>query len=346
LTRYGSDSYTETTCSEGKLLISKSQSAALDLARGGAAQLVLIGHTLTYIGYPLQSTIQNLGVVMFFIISGFLVTGSAMRRNSFTEFFIDRAARLFTPYLPCLLLILLTGLFFELPGPHDAVTFAANAFMLQDFPLYRFIDFPEFDRLGTGRPLWSVAMEWWFYMAFGGLFFWRSLPKWSLPLVVIGVFIAAFYARAGSLVYLWALGSIGAFIWTSVPKAPWTLLTVFFAYLIIQRHPFAINEYYDLMLGIQIATLMFCALQAIKNLKFPLIVERFATWIAAYSYTLYLIHYSVMVAVPKTAPWLHAGTVLVLSNAVAIVLYFMFERHYKVVAAAARKAIESRRAVV
>jgi peptidoglycan/LPS O-acetylase OafA/YrhL len=189
-----------------------------NLIRGMAAQLVLIGHLINPPLYDLPVLIQNLGVMCFFWISGFLITLSAMRKESFQEFFIDRAARMFTPYIPCLILIVVLGVAFNLKGPLDARTFAGNVLMLQDFPVLRV------DRLGTGRMLWSVAMEWWIYMGFGALFFFRGLPWWGFPLGVAGLFIIAYNATNGMLTYTWFAGSLAAWMWTRPVRAPWKFL--------------------------------------------------------------------------------------------------------------------------
>jgi peptidoglycan/LPS O-acetylase OafA/YrhL len=313
--------------------MTKSQSVLLDLIRGFSAQLVVIGHALSASGLPLKITIQDFGVVMFFILSGFLVTFSAMRKETFEEFFIDRAARMFTPYIPCLILIGLAGIFFGLHGPHDIKTFVANALMLQDFPLHRYISVPEIDRFGTGRPLWSVAMEWWFYMAFGALFFIRRLPIWALPLIGVGFFVTGFGATVGMLPYTWAAGAIAAIVWSRLPKAPWALLFAGFFALAVYRYRIAPDEFYDLRLNLLMAVSLFCAVKAVENVSVPNWIGKFGFAIAAYSYTLYLIHYTVMSIISVQSGWARAAVTLVVANVAAIVIYFAFERHYRKVAA-------------
>ena len=62
--------------------MTKSQVTFLDLIRGLAAQLVLIGHVTSVSGHELKVTIQDLGVVLFFFLSGFLITTTAMKKDS------------------------------------------------------------------------------------------------------------------------------------------------------------------------------------------------------------------------------------------------------------------------
>jgi peptidoglycan/LPS O-acetylase OafA/YrhL len=192
--------------------LTKYQSALLDLLRGVAAQLVVLGHVYSVSGFNQTILVQDLGVVVFFVLSGFLITFSAMAKTNYTfvDFFIDRAARLFTPYIPALIFIWLAGMMLGLGGRYDAYTFFMNTLMLQDIPAHtRFL--PEIDRVGTGRPLWSVAMEWWIYMAFGLLFF-RRIPLWSWPLAALGVWVAGYHAVHGSLTLTWFAGALCLFL--------------------------------------------------------------------------------------------------------------------------------------
>ncbi len=88
-----------------------------DIVRGVSAQMVLVGHALNGC-FPAFFMVeaangllearkglfyaQNLGVLMFFYISGYLVTASVMRRSSrpdygLQSYLLDRFARIFTP---------------------------------------------------------------------------------------------------------------------------------------------------------------------------------------------------------------------------------------------------------
>ena len=73
------------------------QSISLDMLRVFAVQLVLIGHALSYFGLiQLNGVIQNTAVVLFFILSGTVISYSTFYKKhiddnySFKEYFIDR----------------------------------------------------------------------------------------------------------------------------------------------------------------------------------------------------------------------------------------------------------------
>ena len=139
--------------------ITESESLILDVIRAAAAQMVLVGHVFSFgsggkalIGgtYP----IQNLGVVVFFVLSGYLICTTTRQKAesdnsySFGTFFIERFARIYVTFIPCLLVIAaLDGMNVALPGfqyqdAFNLTTFLGNLLMLQDlirFPwLHRF----------------------------------------------------------------------------------------------------------------------------------------------------------------------------------------------------------------
>ncbi|EJL79759.1 putative acyltransferase [Polaromonas sp. CF318] len=316
--------------------MTKSQVTFLDLIRGLAAQLVLIGHVTSVSGHELKVTIQDLGVVLFFFLSGFLITTTAMKKDSFTEYFIDRFSRIFTAYAPCLCFILVVGLVLGLGGPTDPGTFFANLFMLQDYPLH-VIGLKPFERLGTGQPLWSVAMEWWFYMGFGALFFMRKLPIWSLPFIAVGIYATSLQAVGGVLAFFWGVGAVAAVMLPRLPKVWWFSLAVFFSVLCLQRYRLAtgqtpgLSQFYDLRLGLLMAAALFSGFKAVEGWTLPEWVHRASAGLASYSFTLYLTHLTVLEALHGLNGWVKVVSVFVVANLVAIAMYFAFERHHRTV---------------
>jgi peptidoglycan/LPS O-acetylase OafA/YrhL len=177
----------------------------LDMLRGLAAVGVLVGHTRGFLinGYAATAPhslfdqlfyfVTGLGhqsVIAFFALSGFLVGGPALRnimsgRWKWGPYMLQRLTRLWTVLIPALLLtwILDTagaalgghggyeGVFysesFSGPSPAEPTdlslpTFLANVLFLQT------ILTPVF---GSNGPLWSLANEFWYYIACPFLFF-------------------------------------------------------------------------------------------------------------------------------------------------------------------------------
>lgn len=320
------------------------QSIFFDLARGLAAQLVLIGHTLSASGHGLKVTIQDIGVVIFFLISGFLVTYSVLNKSKsyqFRDYFTDRATRVLVPYFPALVFIFVCGYFFNLAGPLDFKTFITNCLLLQDFPLYRYLPFvPEFERYGTGRPLWSVAMEFWFYMGFSIIFFWNRLPIWAFIPAGIGLFVISFGLTVGMLPFTWLCGAIIAFYFLKAKKLSTSLtffIAIISAILIIYRWKIVHGEFYDLALNLLIGIVFLCCVELMHNVSFSKIYkfnfQTLAKWLGNISYSLYLTHYTVLAIIQSDFYFIPRELlVIVMANFVGLIFFFAFECHHKKIA--------------
>jgi peptidoglycan/LPS O-acetylase OafA/YrhL len=169
----------------------------LDMVRGLAALLVLVGHVrgFVFVDYsdltgsklafaPLY-VIGGLGhqaVILFFALSGFLVGGRAMReirqgKWNLPDYAVHRFARLWTALIPALIatalldwigrdLLRLSGYGAQYwgilssgpyPGSDPTPTLAA---FLGNIAFLQTIAVPVF---GTNGPLWSLANEFWYY---------------------------------------------------------------------------------------------------------------------------------------------------------------------------------------
>jgi peptidoglycan/LPS O-acetylase OafA/YrhL len=93
-------------------------SLTLDLLRAVAAQMVCVGPAIIFFvsGSRPQwlPVMQNIGVLFFFLISGFVIAATLSRRSGdpdygFLRFFVDRFARIYSGLLPALVLILAVG---------------------------------------------------------------------------------------------------------------------------------------------------------------------------------------------------------------------------------------------
>jgi peptidoglycan/LPS O-acetylase OafA/YrhL len=162
------------------------QSLALSLLRGVAALEVAAGHlrseiypglrtladpTLAYQVFAFVTGFAHQAVIVFFLISGWLVGGSLLNRlhqpRALANYAIDRVTRLWTVLLPTLMLILLIGIAIgeAHPGQADAspanhysaLSFLGNLLGLQTFLV------PNF---GGNYALWSLTYETWYYVQF------------------------------------------------------------------------------------------------------------------------------------------------------------------------------------
>lgn len=151
----------------------------LDLLRFISALLVVMAHYRGdfFIEYGLLSNddkniftqifyfIGRLGnepVVVFFVLSGFLVGGRAIQRilnNNIDvkSYFIDRFTRIMLPLFAALLLMVVIAIILGYPIPFKDIL--GSMFSLQGV----------FTGSGGNAPLWSLAYEVWFYIFIGCL---------------------------------------------------------------------------------------------------------------------------------------------------------------------------------
>jgi peptidoglycan/LPS O-acetylase OafA/YrhL len=167
------------------------QSSILHIIRFICSQAVVVAHLISLFGWPMRTLISmaSYAVLLFFILSGFLITTSLKQHTlsdptySFKQFFRDRFIRIYPPFLAALCLTFLLDITaFEITQQIYSlkqyfVNLAVNLFLLQEFPLAVFInehymiEFFRFRYLGTNVPLWTIGIEWWLYLFFGFAFF-------------------------------------------------------------------------------------------------------------------------------------------------------------------------------
>ena len=327
-----------------------------------SAQLVVIGHLLSFYkvyGYKEDSgqfIIQNFGVVVFFILSGFLIAYSVNGKNpdyGFKEYFIDRASRIFIAFLPALVVIaLLDFSSAALSGPtvytENATVrnFFGNVAMLQDFPALKYTkqllhtDVFSITSFGSGRPLWTVAIEWWMYLFFGFLLYKKftvaSFVLWGFFLIVPLFNMAS---RGNGLSLLWFSGVLVFYLMKSgfypLPNKTWMLVFLFLSAAGV-RLLFNGFEVYDLAFSLPVAFALLYVLLEMQRApqRFAMFgkVGNLAKFIAGYSFSLYLLHYSVIVFIINLNlginKWLEMAAGFILSNIIAYLFALLTEDKY------------------
>lgn len=123
------------------------------------------------------------GVDIFFVISGYLISGIIFRglishEFSFSDFYIKRIKRIFPNLIAVLLFVLLMGWFLASASEYRqiAANISHSAFFYQNFGLIKEVGY--FDSPAHNNPLlhiWSLSIEEQFYLVFPILSFlmWR-----------------------------------------------------------------------------------------------------------------------------------------------------------------------------
>lgn len=352
-----------------------------DILRGVSAQMVLVGHALNVCfpaffmqpgtGGLLEARpgllyIQNLGVLVFFCIWGYLVTSSVMRRHrrggyALGDYLLDRIARIFTPLLPLLAILFVVDNLLAAQGltlRYTRLDAGWGTLMLNATMLFDHVGLSALARLtgwdglrasafGTADQLWTVAIEWWIYVSFGILAFAalaRRRPGPLLVLLLLFALIVPAYSllRGNGLVLAWIVGMGAALQHERLARLPrWVLAAaglVVAALAVLLAWREQMNFYHPLFALLFSAGLVICHLLSLRPAatRPPGPLSRLVDGLSEISYSVYLVHLSVLFWLvawrPDLTGRLDALLVLVLlANLVAVLFYLGFERHFPAV---------------
>ncbi|MEI9984549.1 MAG: acyltransferase [Aliidongia sp.] len=358
----------------------------LNFIRAAAAQIVLIGHASGYFlsGLERDGHLETFGVLVFFLLSGFLITSSVLQKldrpeYGFGHYLIDRFCRIFSGYVPALLFVAAVDATLRtLPDyPYAAsatpLTWFGNLLMLQEYPVFQILHrlgvaqqswFIE--AFGSGRPFWTVAIEWWLYLGFGYLVF-RIVRRRRFGLAEAAILallgIVPLYNAMGGvghcLTFVWALGAGAALVRQRLTSlglqgsGRWIWAGAVLVSLAgLGGHILASGlQVYELQFAIFVGGVLFSLFFLLGTVRrgLPARLSRLINRLADYSYSLYLTHFTVLIwfalrlpAADHRAP-LTFAVLFVTANAVALVFWFLFERHYPLLARQAKAALDRRR---
>lgn len=355
----------------------KNSTYYFDFVRAFATNLVLIGHASAIFGFQSPIPTGGLGVVLFFLLSGFLIATAALRRwdrdgSHFAPFMVDRCARIFVPFLPALVCVAIVEELLSLgahgqPGVNTGpLAFVANALLLHDYPLFQAashaVDVSSFfpRSYNTAEPFWTIPLEFWTYVVFGVFFFvlLRREPlgaplRVGLIMVAMPVFLWNTFAGGGSgLTLVWVLGAVFGFVWfvhldrasskrtlgglmLALGVLGWSGRVLDVGYAAYDFHQIVFVSF------VLFGTLLWLSTVASQAHR----VGRAMTLLASYSYSLYLVHNTVLIAFQeRLSPFLGDSTpywAMLAAHVSAFAFYLCFERHYQLVGAWLKRRLDS-----
>ena len=309
-------------------------------------------HTMGVFSFYLITRLGFEAVLIFFVLSGFLVGGRAivrLRQGTFRarDYVIDRFARIMLPLVAALLFYLPICVY--MGKPIDIADWIGSLLSLQG--------------IVTSAPiatLWSLSYEVWFYIIIFSLaLIWTAngrRRKYYIGLGILVVCMLVFVKLKVSYLWAWLLGAVilqtdfnlsdgkrKAVCWICliVSMCLIVLLQVssesrFLSVSIIEDTQL-LRDLIIVLFGASFAVFIKTVIGIVPKSKAMVSVNVAGTKLAAFSYTLYLVHAPVLklleyLGAPKSATvnivsvslyiaWLAVGM------AVSYLLYYLFERN-------------------
>jgi len=262
-------------------------------------------------------TFAHGAVVVFFVLSGFLVGGAAIERARagkpyIRRYLIDRTSRIYIVLLPALALTFLLDTIgktvFAGLGAYEHPVYQAamkSEYLLPSLVSLQGIWFPTY---GTNSALWSLGMEYWYYVVCG-LVLMPLSAAYSAGQKGAGFALAAalFVAMAVSPSYflfgstLWALGALARIAPRPLMRSRWLALGLWIVVMvavrllsrgaIIEDHPR--KELIDAVNALLVANLLL-TLRFDASEGFWFCRPKYHTALSQFSYSLYATHWPVL----------------------------------------------------
>jgi peptidoglycan/LPS O-acetylase OafA/YrhL len=301
-------------------------SVLLDLIRGLAALLVVFGHGRNYLfvdykqlaahppwvsGAYLVTKAGHQAVVIFFVLSGYLISGSIFRATrmgtfSWPSYLTSRLVRLWVVLLPGLLLCVLwdkialsnhlaPSLYRSWAVNHMGMDVERNltlAVFLKNLFFVQGVFGPVF---GSDGALWSLSSEFWYYILFPlGLFTLAPASRLKTRLICGALFILIASVGRGFLPLfpVWLAGSLLA-VMPSPNFARSTRILAAVAYVplfFLCASDRIGSDLMDYVLAIGTFFFLWVLLSAKTEAKASSFSTRASRGLASFSYTLYVVH--------------------------------------------------------
>lgn len=270
-------------------------------------------------GLYVLSGYGHAAVMVFFVLSGFLVGGSAIRatqegRWSWRRYATQRATRLYVVLIPALFLTLAwdaaesSRIAGQTPNNDTAVAVVTSQTIRDNTSAAVaagnavFVHTILVPSLGSNTPLWSLANEFWYYVLFPLL--WIGLVRPGQAIWLRAVYVTAvaallvFVGQSIALYFLiWLLGcavwaapewSLLSRLWPRRAAAVVTAVGVLAALATVRlgREWMVVA---DALLGVSFALLLYVLKHDRRPTAYPA-ARRVSAGLADFSYTLYLVH--------------------------------------------------------
>jgi len=307
--------------------MNKSTSLYLDFLRVIAAFGVLLVHaSLPWFSNDLflRTELGHRLVMVFFVLSGYLIAFTVDKKNKDGQtYLVDRFSRLYSVVLPALIFTYaadfigkqIDPVFYSQMtyGGHQALKFLTNLTYLQQ--IWTLCATPS-----TNGPFWSISYEFWYYMVFWVLCYFKGYKRAAgvllvaliigpkilvlLPVWLLGVLT---YKASGRLTINSKLAGIIFFITLAVILWLTSFKDVAF---LQQRFPygkaplyFSSQFLFDWVYGICIALNIYSFTNTSLLDKAPVVIEKAIRHLSSITFSLYLFHIPILCLVSRIVPY-------------------------------------------
>lgn len=329
--------------------------------RGIAALLVAIGHMVQVFIYPgsvwlapYSGLLAQASVMVFFVVSGCSIAASAVsisqKSHPIRRYILHRLVRIWPPLLFSMALIYCLSLFAPLAFPTGSVDFMPGSRLARE-GLYLdwqgvgmallFLNGFFGSTINSNGPLWSLSYEVWLYFIF--YFFLIGLKtryKWLSAMSIIAFLIlASLHTYGERLLFaryslVWAAGT-AVYLFLCLPSDfkvknllafPAALVGLFAIYY---GRAFIVTDMNEEVWPFNVMFGLFFAIFLAMRISIPRFLKNFGKKIAAFAYTLYLIHFPIYLflfgafqeIIVGSSLWAWVVAVLALINALIISYY-------------------------
>ena len=315
--------------------MSATTSTFLNVLRLGAAFLVFVTHCAQFWFPAVYQSMARLGhdaVIIFFVLSGFVIAHATARQKDFRSYAIARLSRLYSVVMPALALtIILQTIGTALNADYyqgssrgsDALRYGISALFLQE--TWTFSASPP-----TNSPLWSLGYEFWYYAIFGAAIFIRPLP-WRITAVTLLMLVVG--PKVLLLMPIWIAG-VAAYRFRCAPLPPNAARMLFVICIIILPVVFGLREFpsplgsaplffsaaflSDWTSGFLVALALFCFERGFANVSISPAAQHYAQRAADCTFSLYLYHYPLVLFATAVASLDRLPVAYAVGSAVAI----------------------------
>lgn len=294
----------------------------LELARIVATLMVFVAHASIF--YQPLADIKEVikfgrdGVIIFFVLSGFVITWCANERDSsLSEFIVNRASRVYSVAIPGIVLGIFAAIFIagyeegSLSYPFEKLwiylpvylSFTGNFWSLAETPPANF-------------PYWSLNYEVWYYIIFAAFFYAKGMWRWILGIIfmlMVGPEILMLFPLwlVGGMLYYWRDSLLLSVMWARsllvLSLAAFIFIKVYSLDILLDRYneplwiwmfnstqapPQLLGDY---LLGI-VVFVNFIAARS-SDLSFNALATRGIRYLASFSFSFYLFHIPIFSAV-------------------------------------------------